>query len=41
MTKNNSRKKIKPSVVVKLGKRLMGFFDWIAEGQSAAGSCKG
>jgi hypothetical protein len=41
MTENNSKKKAKPSVVVKWGKKLMGIFEWIAEGQSAAASCKG
>ena len=41
MTEDNNRKKTKPSVVVKWGKKLMGIFEWIAEGQSAAASCKG
>jgi len=41
MTEDNNRKKTKPSVVVKWGKKLMDFFEWVAEGQSAAASCKG
>jgi hypothetical protein len=41
MTENKSRKRTKPSALVKWGKKLMGIFDWIAEGQTADASCKG
>jgi hypothetical protein len=41
MTKNKSRQKTKPSVLVKWGKKLLGVFEWIAESQPADALCKG
>jgi hypothetical protein len=41
MTKSKSRRKKKQSVLVKWSKKLMGIFDWVAEGQPADAFCKG
>jgi len=41
MTKNKSRRKTKPSVLVKWSKKLMDIFNWVAEGQRADALCKG
>jgi len=41
MTKNKSRRKKMPSVLLKWRKKLVDFFAWIAAGQSADALCKG
>jgi hypothetical protein len=41
MTGKKSGQKTKLPVLVKWGKKLIGIFDWIAQGQPADALCKG
>jgi len=41
MIKSKSSQKTKPSLLVQWARKLMGVFDWIAQGQSAEALCKG